>query len=255
MIKKLDTALSVNYTSNSQKIRVMSETWTENNIFCPNCGSVLESYKNNRPVADFYCKKCYEDFELKSKNGKIGKKVGAGSYQKMIERLNSSENPNFFFLSYLKQDYSINDFFVVPKHFFVEGIIEKRKALSENAKRAGWVGSNILFYKIPNSGKIYYIENGCSFSKNDVLKKWKHTDFLKKINKNSLKGWILDVMNCIESLDKEDFELDEIYAFVENLEILHPENKNIKAKIRQQLQFLRDKKYLTFLGNGKYSLN
>jgi type II restriction enzyme len=56
-----------------------------------------------------------------------------------------------------------------------------------------------------------------------------------------LKGWILDIMNIIESLDKKEFSLKEIYAYEKDLEKLHPENKNIKAKIRQQLQFLRDK--------------
>ncbi|NCO31611.1 hypothetical protein GW891_02085 [bacterium] len=55
--------------------------------------------------------------------------------------------------------FSVNDFFVVPKYFFISEIIEKRKPLSITARRAGWTGSNILFSKIPNSGKIYYIEN------------------------------------------------------------------------------------------------
>jgi type II restriction enzyme len=64
---------------------------------------------------------------------------------------------------------------------------------------------------------------------------------LKDIKKDNLKGWILDIMNCVESLEKEKFNLKEIYVFEKDLEKLHPENKNIKAKIRQQLQFLRDK--------------
>ena len=65
----------------------------------------------------------------------------------------------------------------------------------------------------------------------------------------------MDIMNCIESLNKEIFTLKEIYAFEKDLEILHPENKNIKAKIRQQLQFLRDKNYLHFLEKkGNYSI-
>jgi type II restriction enzyme len=59
-------------------------------------------------------------------------------------------------------------------------------------------------------------------------------------------------MNCVESLNKSDFSLNEIYDFEKDLEILHPENKNIKPKIRQQLQFLRDKGYLEFLEKGKY---
>jgi len=36
------------------------------------------------------------------------------------------------------------------------------------------------------------------------------------------------------------------------LKLKHIENKNIEAKIRQQLQFLRDKGFIEFLGRGKY---
>jgi type II restriction enzyme len=54
-------------------------------------------------------------------------------------------------------------------------------------------------------------------------------------------------MNIVDSLNKKEFSLNEIYFFENDLKILHPENKNIKAKIRQQLQFLRDKSYLKFI--------
>lgn len=253
MRKLLDIKSAKQYKNNSQKIRVITELWTKENIFCPNCGNFIYEYPNNNPVGDFYCKKCSEDFELKSKRGKMGKKVGAGAYSKMVERVNSKNKPNFFFLSYI-ENYFVNDFFAVPKYFFIPDIIEKRKALSENAKRANWVGSNILFFKIPDAGKIYYVENGKEFSEKDILKKWHKTAFMKKITKADAKGWILDIMNCIESFGKKEFSLQDIYNFESNLKVLHPENKHIKPKIRQQLQFLRDKGYLKFLGDGKYKL-
>jgi len=62
----LDTKLWLQYKSNSQKARVMTEFWTWENIFCPNCGEKLFRYDNNKPVADFYCETCKEDYELKS---------------------------------------------------------------------------------------------------------------------------------------------------------------------------------------------
>lgn len=55
------------YKNPSQKIRVISEAWTEEEIFCPNCGGKLEHKKNNSPVGDFKCIKCNEEFELKTK--------------------------------------------------------------------------------------------------------------------------------------------------------------------------------------------
>ena len=239
-------SLAKNYSNNSQKIRVISEFWTEENIFCPNCWSSIKNLENNKKASDFLCEKCLENFEQKSSKHKFKWKVLSSEYYTLIKRLEEKNKPHFFFLHYLDWIFSVNDFFVVPKYFFIAEVIEKRKPLSSNARRAGWIGSNILFSKIPNSWKIYYIEDWEIVSKEKILEKWKKTAFLKDVKKDTLKGWILDIMNCIESLNKKEFNLDEIYAFESDLKVLHPENNNIKAKIRQQLQFLRDKNYLEF---------
>lgn len=248
-----DLNLTRGYTSTSQKARVLTEGWVLDEIYCPSCGGPVDNYDNNKPVADFYCKKCVEDFELKSKKGKIGKNVSAGAYKQMIRRINSPGKPNFFFMGYL-ESLSVNDFFVVPKHFFVSEIIEERRPLAETARRAGWIGSNILFSKIPRAGQIYYVEDGKEIPKEDVLKKWQKTVFLKTIEKADAKGWILDIMNCIDALNKKKFTLADVYAFENDLKMIHPENRNIKPKIRQQLQFLRNKGYLEFIGEGVYRL-
>lgn len=250
-----DTKLADNYTSYSQKARVLTESWVLNEVYCPSCGDNIYNYDNNKPVADFYCKKCSEDFELKSKKGKMGKKVSAGAYSQMIKRINSSEKPNFFFMGYKVEMWNVSDFFVVPKHFFLPDIIEKRKPLMESARRAGWIGSNILFSKIPRAGQIFYVENGKEILKKDVLEKWQKTVFLKQIKRVDARGWILDIMNSIDVLNKKEFSLSDIYSFEAELKKIHPENNNIQAKIRQQLQFLRDKDYLTFVGKGIYKLN
>lgn len=250
----LDKNLAKEYSSNSQKIRVISEFWTEENIFCPNCGNDIKNLENNKKVSDFLCEECLENYEQKASQKKFQGKVISSEYKTIVARLSSKDKPHFFFLHYLIGDYSVNNFFVVPKYFFIPAIIEKRKALSENARRAGWVGSYILFSQIPNSGKIYYVENGKEFSKKDILTKWQKTAFLKDIKKDELKGWILDIMNCIDSLKKKEFSLQDIYNFEPDLKNIHPENKHIKDKIRQQLQFLRDKKYLDFISHGKYRL-
>jgi type II restriction enzyme len=172
----------------------------------------------------------------------------------MIKRINSLQKPNFFFMKYAVEVKSVTDFFVVPKHFFVPEVIEKRKPLAETARRAGWVGSNILFSKIPKAGQIFYVENGKEIDRREVLKKWQKTIFLKQVKKSDSKGWILDIMNCIDSLNKKEFTLQDVYVFENDLSIIHPKNKNIKPKIRQQLQFLRDKGYLEFVEAGKYRL-
>jgi type II restriction enzyme len=43
-----------------------------------------------------------------------------------------------------------------------------------------------------------------------------------------------------------------MYSFVEELRVKHPNNNNIEAKIRQQLQFLRDKGFIDFSSRGIY---
>lgn len=249
-----DTNLAARYKSQSQKTRVLTESWVKNEIFCPNCGATISDYKNSKPVADFYCPNCNEDYELKSKRDGMGKKIVDGAYKTMIERLQSLNNPNFFFLNYDLKNYEVLNFAVIPKHFFVPEIIEKRKPLSENARRAGWIGCNILLRNIPRSGKIFYVKNKKVEPKEDVLKEWNKTLFLRETKKDDLKGWILDVMNCIDKLGKSEFKLDEIYSFENLLSQKHPDNKFIKDKIRQQLQFLRDKGYLDFVNRGIYRL-
>lgn len=250
-----NTQLAEKYTSASQKIRILTEAWVDNSIYCPNCGHLeIENYPNNKPVADFYCTNCKEDYELKSKKDTIGTKIVDGAYNTMIDRLQSSNNPNFFFLNYNLSDYTIKNFLVIPKHFFVPEIIEKRKALAPTARRPGWIGCNILLQSIPQTGKIFYIKDGQVESKERVLSEWQKTLFLREEKEISAKGWILDVMRCVERLGKPDFSLDDVYTFENQLQRLHPENKHIRDKIRQQLQVLRNKGYLDFVSRGKYHL-
>ncbi len=97
MSLNLYSSISDSYNSNSQKIRVLTESWVNKYIYCPNCGQNISEYENNKPVADFYCSTCNEDYELKSKKDKMGKKIVDGAYSTIIERLQSDSNPNFSF--------------------------------------------------------------------------------------------------------------------------------------------------------------
>lgn len=250
-----DTELAEGYTSQSQKIRVLTEDWVDKQVYCPSCGrSNIKRYGNNKPVADFFCEDCKEDFELKSKKDSIGAKMVDGAYGTMIERLQSANNPNFFFLNYTLKSFSVFNFLVIPKHFFVPEIIEKRKPLSDIARRAGWIGCNVLLSSIPQSGKIFFVKNGNIQERGRVIASWQKTLFLRDEKEISSKGWLLDVMNCVEQFSKREFSLEEIYAFEPFLNKKHPNNSHIKDKIRQQLQVLRDRGYVEFLNRGIYRL-
>jgi type II restriction enzyme len=136
----------------------------------------------------------------------------------------------------------------------VPSIIEKRKALTSTARRAGWVGCNIDVSNVPELGKIFFVQNGIVRSKDEVLDKWSKTEFVKSTNNIEAKGWLLDVLVCVERIKKKEFSLDEVYAFEGYLKAKHPLNNNVRAKIRQQLQFLRDKNVIEFLGRGHYRM-
>lgn len=60
-------------------------------------------------------------------------------------------------------------------------------------------------------------------------------------------NWLHDVQDCVNELSSNDFTLDDVYQFESRLATLHPDNHNVRAKIRQQLQVLRDMDILNFL--------
>ena len=246
----LDTVKS--YHSNTQKARVLTEGWVTENLYCPRCGNPhISHFENNRPVADFYCPSCNNEFELKSKNGSIEHKVNDGAYETMIKRITSNQNPDFLFMNYSKEQNCVKDLILIPKHFFVPNIIEKRPPLAPTARRAGWVGCNILIDKIPMQGRIDIVKNGQSKPITDVVNLVNESNSLV-VSNILVRGWLMDVLNCVNQIPQEVFALDDVYQFANLLAINHPQNNNIEAKIRQQLQFLRDKGYIEFLGNGVY---
>ena len=241
------------YSSMSQQIRVSSEPWVAQNIFCPNCEhNSLDSLPNNSPVADFKCNSCKEEYELKSKSGGLGRKITDGQYSTMIERIHSINNPSFFFLTYDKGSRMVKNFIVIPKFYFTTSIIERRKPLSKRARRAGWVGCNIVMDKLPLSGRISYISDGVIQPKEKVRTMWNKTKFLSETANVESKGWLLDIMECVEMIGEKQFNLSQVYAYRDYLQAKHPHNNNIEAKIRQQLQVLRDAGYIRFKERGVY---
>lgn len=249
---RLNINATSNYNSESQKVRVSTEGWVADNVYCPRCGEDrINRLPNNSPVADFSCPICNNIFELKSKHGKLGAKINDGAYHSMIDRIMSDTNPDFFFLSYSKEQKIVKDLIVVPKHFFIPDIIEKRKPLSENARRAGWIGCNILINKVPKAGRIYLVKDHKEMSPGEVIKKLNKSSFLNDTSADA-KGWLFDIMNCVDRIDNTYFELSDVYSFEFELAMKYPNNRHIRDKIRQQLQLLRDYGYIEFLGKGKY---
>lgn len=242
------------YVSGSQTARDITEAWVAQSVYYPNCGHpTLRQFPRNLPVADFYCSRCNDQYELKSQKKEFGRKIANGAYQTKIERLQSDTSPNLILMRYDPNTSVVRQLYVVPKRFFVPSIIERRKPLSSTARRPGWVGSNIVIEKIPAAGRICVVNNGVVAPVEDVLAQWQRTAFLDEQNATS-RGWLVDVMSCIDDLGKPEFSLEELYRYDSYLSRLYPGNNNVRPKIRQQLQFLRDNGYLEFTGRGNYRL-
>ena len=249
---KLNTLLAQGYKSSSQIARVLTEGWVNQNSYCPSCGNdTLNKFKNNTPVSDFICDKCNSEYELKSKNNAFTLKIVDGAYETMIRRINADNNPHFFFLNYSNNTFEVQNFLVIPKYYFIDDIIEQRNPLGKNARRAGWIGCNILLNSIPQLGKIFLIKNRNIENRKEVLEKWAKTSFLAKQNKEA-RGWTIEVLKIVDSITDKSFKLQDVYAFEKILKEKFPNNNFVKDKIRQQLQVIRDKGLIEFKGNGLY---
>lgn len=239
------------YDSAPQRARVWSEAWVGYWLYCPHCGAArLSKLPNNAPVADFACEGCEETFELKAQKRPFGPRVTDGALETMGRRLESSTNPNLLLMNYDADNRQVRNLIVVPKQFFTRSIIEPRKPLAPTARRAGWIGCNIVLRDIPASGKISVVRDGVVQPRETVMAEWRRTLFLRDFALPN-RGWLIEVMACVEALPIE-FSLAQVYAHEGRLSDLFPDNNNVRPKIRQQLQVLRDAGLVEFLGGGQY---
>ena len=243
--------LQTGYKSNSQIARVLTEDWVLNNSYSPSCGNLkLEKYGNNNPASDFYCNKCNSNFELKSSKSPLTNKVVDGAFNTMIQKIKSSENPHFLFLNY-SREFKVINFFVIPKYYFIPEIIERRKPFNINARRAGWIGCNILLKNLPNSGIIFLVKNETIADPIFVNEQWGKTVFLKNEKLNN-RGWLLELISIIDLIPNKRFSLIDIYKYEKYFKEKFPKNNFIKEKLRQQLQVLRDAGFIKFIDKGIY---
>jgi len=175
-----------------------------------------------------------------------------GSKQKAFY-LRCKEELNFFFLHYDYASWAVRNLLLVPNFAFPPSAIIKRKPLSATARRAGWVGCNFDLRRIPTDARISVVSNSQITSAADVREKFKRVKPLKEISVKE-RGWTLDVLSIVQQLGKTEFTPADIYAHERELEQLHPDNRHVKDKIRQQLQVLRDRGFLLNPERGVWRL-
>lgn len=250
----MNRGLAERYTSSAQQTKAVTEAWVTENLYCPACDSEsLAPTPPSTPVVDFLCDSCDEEYQLKGQRRPFGRKVRDAAYSKMIDRVTRNQAPNFLFLHYDALTWRAQNLFMVPRYFVTPSAIERRPRLKPHARRAGWEGCDIVLAALPPDAWIPALREETPAEPKAVREAWRRFGFLKGADSRS-RGWLADVLACVRAIRKEAFSLSNVYVFEGRLARLHPENRHVRPKIRQQLQLLRDRGVLEFLGSGRYRI-
>ena len=201
------------YKSPSQRARVATEAWAEANLYCPNCDSRrVERYPANTPAVDYVCPRCNSFFQLKSQSRVFSRRMTDAAYDTMLRAIKEDRTPNLFALHYQAEVWQVRNLILVPRFAFSISVLEKRKPLGPRARRAGWVGCNIVLGNIPLDARIPIISDGVASSPSEVRRRYAK---LRPLGNLSLekRGWTLDVLNVVRSIGKTEFSLRDVYAF------------------------------------------
>jgi type II restriction enzyme len=201
----------------------------------------------------FSCSVCLSRYQLKSTKGKFGTCIPDGAFGSIIESLKQDRAPNILIMKYDVVDWKVSDLKIIPFFGYSEQAIIKRKPLSDNARRAGWIGCNIDLRSIPNNFLIDIIKNGHAIAPEVVHKNYSNVKPLQEI-KPEARGWTIIMLNLIQSYGDRVFTTNESYRFEDFLADIFPNNSNIRPKIRQQLQVLRDMGFISKEGRGEWRL-
>jgi len=251
MILTMDPAVADGYSSRSQIARVITESWGSVHLYCAACPSeCLSRMRTNSPASDYVCCNCGARYQLKSASRWNDRRVVDAGYSAMIKAIQDGKTPNLVFLQY-DTNWLVVNLLLVPALFFVPSIIEKRKPLGQEARRAGWIGCNILLSAIPPEGRIRVVHNRIITPAGSVRENYDATKPLSSL-KLEARGWTLEVLSAARSIGTVEFSLEEVYAREPRFRELYPANRFIRPKIRQQLQVLRNIGYIEFLGGGRY---
>jgi type II restriction enzyme len=242
------------FKSASQRARVGTESWGASNFFCPVCDSPrLEVAPHGTATLDYSCPKCDSSFQLKSQSRPFGTRILDSAYSQMKRAILTDRTPNLYVLHYDLTAWAVRTVILIPHFAFALSAIERRPPLASTARRAGWVGCNILLEKIPAHARIPIVSEGTPHASREVRASYDRLRPLEKL-KVEKRGWTLDLLQVVQSLGKTEFTLADVYAHAPALAKLHPDNRHVRDKIRQQLQVLRDLGLLEFLGAGSYVL-
>jgi len=241
------------YSSPTQQARVITESWMADQGYCPSCLSNLVPSQTNAKAVDFACSKCSIQYQLKSTKSKIGTSIPDGAYATMLAAVKSDTCPALVLMHYRKVDWTVLNLIVIPSFALTEQAIIPRKPLASTARRAGWIGCNIDLSRIAPQARVDVIKQGVVRTRMEVADSYALLKPLQSINVTQ-RGWAMAVFNGIQSIGLRKFTTQDASQLEGIMMEIFPGNRNIRPKIRQQLQVLRDMGILDHVGRGEWKL-
>jgi type II restriction enzyme len=248
-----DLSVAETYRSAPQRARVISEHWFSENCYCLACPSdQLVCTAPNTKAMDFGCASCGHRYELKTFRRRPTRSLVDGAYSALLARINSGFAPTLCLLE-RNDGWQIKSLTAIHSSFLTPVVVEARPALGPQARRAGWIGCNIRLDLIPIDAEIAVVQSGVCTPKERVRQQFRRFLALDSIPANQ-RGWTTLTLWNVRNLAKREFRLSELYEREQSFAQLYPGNRHIRAKIRQQLQVLRDLGILSFEGPGRYRI-
>jgi len=246
-------------TSGSQRTRVRTESWFAKFGYCLRCTSdKLEATKPNTPACDFICPICDAPYELKSGAGRLGLKVVDGAFDAMMRGIRGGRAPNLLFLRYsieakgaANEAWSVDALTALHSVFLTPMIVEKRAPLAATARRAGWVGCNLLLSRVPDDGRIALIRDGVATARTEARRLYALSERFEEL-KPKERGWSALVLSFVRKLGKEHFTTNDILRFEPEMHAVYPDNSHKREKVRQQLQVLMRLGYIDRTAPSEY---
>jgi len=233
--------------------RVRTTAWVQRALYCPQCGQLrLEPTREGTPFRDFVCRGCREPFELKASREPHPRRVPGGSLAQYREALDRGTAPNLLLLTYDPDTATVRDLVAVNRLLISPLAVVGRPRPLARASRTPYYLCDLDLSGVPESGKVPYLRSAHERPKRFVLDSWNRFRFLREPGPVDAPDWIRDLLALIARFPHPEFTLGELYDHEAELARLHPKNRHIRAKIRQQLQILVRRRILRRAAPGVY---
>jgi type II restriction enzyme len=160
------------YTSTSQMVRVATEDWAAENLYCASCAGTLIEYGANTKTRDFRCAHCQEEFQLKSTTKGLKRSLSGAEYSTTLRSISGGCHPSMILLRYELSSMEVKEVQIVHRRGITSACVSPRKPLSASARRAGWQGCIYLLDQMPPSVRIDVVKNGTVVPQDEVMMKW-----------------------------------------------------------------------------------